>query len=92
MKQFGFEISTIIQKNVLSFKRKQNKILKRKPRFLNQTKSSRESQGEKSALPCVMKGGVADIRDDEPYHCASITDSHHYTALNCTDGRKFMSL
>ena len=40
----------------------------------------------------VMKGGVADIRDDEPYHCASITDSHHYTALNCTDGRKFMSL
>ena len=40
----------------------------------------------------VMKGGVADIRDDEPYHCASITDSHHFTALNCTDGRKFMSL
>ena len=45
--------------------------------------------GGKFALPCVMKGGVADIKDDEPYHCASIIDSHHYTA---DDGRKFMSL
>ena len=42
--------------------------------------------GGKFALPCVMKGGVADIKDDEPYHCASIIDSHHFT-----NSRKFMS-
>ena len=35
---------------------------------------------------CYMKGGVADIKDDEPYHCASIIDSHHFT-----NSRKFMS-